>query len=120
MYSAYLSAWSVAYLLPVAVVGFALGERGLQVLQNFVLSNWSNATAAASAEHKTAHNRCGWGRPRGRAFLCEERARWWDMRCDARRCMCGCRVGLMRAEPTLREKNITPTLPHWQCLPRVK
>ncbi|GIL72743.1 hypothetical protein Vretimale_4441 [Volvox reticuliferus] len=56
VYAAYLSAWSVAYLLPVAVVIFALGERGLQVLQNFVLSAWSNATAAAAEEHKRAHN----------------------------------------------------------------
>ncbi|GLC35697.1 hypothetical protein PLESTB_000485000 [Pleodorina starrii] len=56
VYAAYLSAWSVAYLLPVAVVGFALGERGLQVLQNFVLSAWSNETAEAAEEHKTAHN----------------------------------------------------------------
>ncbi|EFJ52174.1 ABC transporter [Volvox carteri f. nagariensis] len=56
VYAAYLLAWSVAYLLPVAVVCFALGERGLQVLQNFVLSSWSNATAEAEEEHKRAHN----------------------------------------------------------------
>ncbi|GIL43241.1 hypothetical protein Vafri_1038 [Volvox africanus] len=57
VYVAYLSSWSVAYLLPVAVVAFALGERGLQVLQNFVLSAWSNETAAAAEQHKRAHNK---------------------------------------------------------------
>ncbi|KAG2442750.1 hypothetical protein HXX76_002831 [Chlamydomonas incerta] len=57
VYSAYLSAWSPYYILPIAVVFFSLSERGLQVLQNFTLSNWSNATARAAAEHKTAHNR---------------------------------------------------------------
>ncbi|KAG2450119.1 hypothetical protein HYH02_000222 [Chlamydomonas schloesseri] len=56
VYSAYLSAWSPYYILPIAVVFFSLSERGLQVLQNFTLSNWSNATARAAAEHKTAHN----------------------------------------------------------------
>ncbi len=31
MYSAYLSAWSPFYLLPIAVIVTSLGERGLQV-----------------------------------------------------------------------------------------
>ncbi|GFR41153.1 hypothetical protein Agub_g1817 [Astrephomene gubernaculifera] len=56
VYGAYLNAWSVAYLLPLSVVVFALGERGLQVGQNFVLSDWSNETAQAAEQHKTAHN----------------------------------------------------------------
>eukprot|EP00198_Chlamydomonas_reinhardtii_P014120 XP_001703457.1 ABC transporter, multidrug resistance associated protein [Chlamydomonas reinhardtii] len=56
VYSAYLSAWSPYYILPIAVVFFSLSERGLQVLQNFTLSNWSNATARSVAENKPAHN----------------------------------------------------------------
>jgi hypothetical protein len=34
--------------LPPLAIG-ALGERGLQIWQNFVLSLWSNATTAAQA-----------------------------------------------------------------------
>lgn len=57
VYAAYLAAWSVAFVLPVAMVFFAFGERGLQVLQNFTLSNWSNATTDAAHHAKTAHNK---------------------------------------------------------------
>lgn len=58
MYSAYLSAWSPYYSLPIAIVLGALAERGLQVLQNVVLSNWSQRTAEAMAEggDHNAHN----------------------------------------------------------------
>lgn len=41
----YLKAWSaVAFLLPAALVGFAAGERTMQVVQNFWLSIWTDNT----------------------------------------------------------------------------
>ncbi|KAF8057290.1 Abcc2 [Scenedesmus sp. PABB004] len=47
VYLAYLTAWGPLLLLPTAVALGALAERGLQVLQNYVLSAWSNAVSAA-------------------------------------------------------------------------
>ncbi|WIA42403.1 hypothetical protein OEZ86_008404 [Tetradesmus obliquus] len=45
VYMAYLLAMGPLLLLPIAVTLGALVERGLQVLQNYVLSAWSNATS---------------------------------------------------------------------------
>ncbi|GBF89551.1 canalicular multispecific organic anion transporter [Raphidocelis subcapitata] len=47
VYLAYLSAWGPLFLLPAAITLGSVAERGMQVLQNFVLSVWSDATSAA-------------------------------------------------------------------------
>lgn len=58
-YKTYLSAWGALYLIPLAIVCSSMGERGLQVAQNYVLSRWTNATAREIAS----------GEPLGTNFL---------------------------------------------------
>jgi len=55
VYLSYLRAWSsIFYWVPIMVLCLALSERGLQVAQNFVLSSWANAVAAAEAVGQAA------------------------------------------------------------------
>ncbi|KAL4446696.1 hypothetical protein ABPG77_007940 [Micractinium sp. CCAP 211/92] len=49
VYLAYFRSWSPLYWIPILVLTLGLTERGLQAFQNFWLSIWSEATAAAEA-----------------------------------------------------------------------
>ncbi|MEW5309623.1 MAG: hypothetical protein WDW38_001500 [Sanguina aurantia] len=60
VYNAYLSSWSSYYILPICMIVASLGERGLQIGQNFELASWANDTADAEANHRP---------PRTRLFL---------------------------------------------------
>lgn len=50
VYRAYFVSWGPWVLLPVVMVVTAVIERGLQVLQNYVLADWSNHTADVAAD----------------------------------------------------------------------
>ncbi|GAB4815546.1 hypothetical protein N2152v2_002592 [Parachlorella kessleri] len=56
IYRVYFAAWSPHYVLPLAMLGLALVERGLLALQNWWLSVWSNATADVEASMPSAPN----------------------------------------------------------------
>jgi hypothetical protein len=59
VYQAYLTSWSPLFLLPIGMVFFSLGERGLTVGQNAWLSTWTNAMALTES---------GVGAPHGTGF----------------------------------------------------
>ena len=46
IYRIYARAWGAFYVLPLLMVGLAVGERSFYGLQNWWLSVWSNANAA--------------------------------------------------------------------------
>ncbi|PSC76242.1 multidrug resistance-associated 1 isoform X1 [Micractinium conductrix] len=50
VYLTYFSSWSPAFIIPLVVLTLSMVERGLQAGQNWWLSVWSEATAAAEAD----------------------------------------------------------------------
>ncbi|PRW33949.1 ABC transporter isoform A [Chlorella sorokiniana] len=52
VYLEYFRAWSPLFWIPLFVLSLALVERGLQALQNWWLSVWSQATADAEAQEQ--------------------------------------------------------------------
>jgi hypothetical protein len=63
VYMAYFRTWGPWLLIPLLVIIGSFGDRGLQVVQSYVLTLWSNAVAAANAVGERANEGCAPRRP---------------------------------------------------------